>query len=166
MAPPIPLGPDNFTKEELASYGMSEEEICDLMETSEWLLQWSGVPQGLAPVAPFPPVYLSDAVNRMFGREWRDWWVCCVDDCLCWGYTREQCTARSRLLTVALRMTGKEVSEKVDRSVKEHGTVAGLKFTAGGCVLDDSAVESVKVTVALDEVMAAKRVSEAMVRKP
>jgi len=58
---------------------------------------------------------------------------------------------------------GKEVSEKVDRSVQEHGTVAGLKFTVGGCVLDDSAVESVKV--ALDEVVEAKRVSEAMARR-
>ena len=35
--------------------------------------------------------------------------------------------------------------EKVDKSVKKHGTVAGLKFTAGGCVLDDSAVESVRM---------------------
>ena len=114
---------------------MSIEDISDLMEAGEWLLQWSGVPQGLVPAAPFFTMHLSDAFNRMFGQEWTDYWVCYVDDCLRWGYTHEQCSGRSRLLTAALKVMGKEVSEKVDRSVKEHGTVAGLKFTAGGVCL-------------------------------
>ena len=59
VAPPIPLGPDYFTKEELESYGMSTEDIGDLMETGEWLLQWGEVPQDWAPAAPIPPMHLS-----------------------------------------------------------------------------------------------------------
>ena len=55
-----------------------------------------------------------------------------MDDCLTWGYTHEHCAGRSKLLTVALKVMGKEVSGKVDRSVKEQGTVAGIEFKAGG----------------------------------
>ena len=53
VAPPVRLNADSFTDKELRSYGMKEEEIQALKQSDDWLLQWVGVPQGLASAAPF-----------------------------------------------------------------------------------------------------------------
>ena len=50
---PVPLGPDDFSDEELHEYGMSSHEVAEMRRHPEWLLQWVGVPQGLASAAPF-----------------------------------------------------------------------------------------------------------------
>ena len=67
------------------------------------------------------------------------------------------------MLTVALRVMGKEVSSKVDREVHEYGLVAGLKFVEGGVTLCDEAVAALEL--ALDEVLQAKRMTEKSARR-
>ena len=60
VAPPVRLNADSFTDKELRSYGMKEEEIQALKQSDDWLLQWVGVPQGLASAAPFWNVHIAD----------------------------------------------------------------------------------------------------------
>ena len=163
VAPPIKLNMENFTEEELKSYGMSEEEITALKESNDWLLQWTGVPQGLSSAAPFWNCHIADGFNRLLGESWRDYWAQYVDDCMPYGATREQCRNRQRILSACLRVLGKEVSSKVDRTISTEGRIAGLKFTKGGVVLDDDAVAALEL--AMDEVIAAKRVTEKDVRR-
>ena len=163
VAPPIRLSAETFTDEELESYSLTSGEIEELKQSDEWLLQWVGVPQGLSSAAPFWNVHIADGFNKLLGQEWRDYWAQYVDDCMPYGYTREQCEARKRMLTVALRVMGKEVSSRVDREVHEYGLVAGLKFVEGGVTLCDEAVAALEL--ALDEVLQAKRMTEKSVRR-
>jgi hypothetical protein len=163
VAPPIRLNMESFTEEELRSYGMSSEEITALKESDDWLLQWTGVPQGLSSAAPFWNCHIADGFNRLLGESWRDYWAQYVDDCMPFGATREQCGNRQRILSACLRVLGKEVSSKIDRTISTEGRIAGLKFTKGGVVLDDDAVAALEL--AMEEVMAAKRVTEKDVRR-
>ena len=75
-----------------------------------------------------------------------------VDDGMCFAETRERCGHRQRILTVALRVLGKKVSDKVNRTISEVGHIAGLKFVEGGVTLDDEAVAARAVKLALEEV--------------
>ena len=50
------------------------------------------------------------------------------------------------------------MSSKIDRTISTEGRIVGLKFTKGGVVLDDDAVAALEL--AMDEVIAAKRVTE------
>lgn len=163
VVPPVQLGPEDFTVEELEEYGMSAGEIEQLMQEDEWLLQWVGVPQGLAPAAPFWQVHLVDGLNHLFKEEWRQWFLLYVDDALPHGAGREQAEARQRIFEVAMEVLGKQLSDKVEDEIKEQGFIAGLKFEAGGVVIDDDAVEA--VVAALDEVMEKKRVKEKDARR-
>jgi hypothetical protein len=149
-ASPIPLGPGVFTPEEMASWGYTDTEIEQLMQEPEWFLQWEGVPQGLAPAAPFWNVHIADAFNRIFGEEWREYWAMYVDDCMPFGATEQQCKHRQRFLTAALKVLGKKVSAKVDRTVRQEGHIAGLKFVPGGVVLNDEAVEALRLALGDD----------------
>ena len=142
---------------------MSSEEIAALKESDDWLLQWTGVPQGLSSAAPFWNCHIADGFNRLLGESWRDYWAQYVDDCMPIGATREQCGNRQRILSACLRVLGKEVSSKIDRTISTEGRIAGLKFTKGGVVLDDDAVAALEL--AMEEVMAAKRVTEKDVRR-
>jgi hypothetical protein len=163
VAPPVRLNADSFTDEELRSYGMSDEEIETLKQSEDWLLQWVGVPQGLASAAPFWNVHIADGFNRLMGESWRDYWAQYVDDCLVFSATEEQCRHRQRMLTIALRVLGKEVSSKIDRTIRTSGKIAGMKFTKGGVVLDDDAVAALEL--AMDEVIAKKKVNEKDARR-
>jgi hypothetical protein len=145
-APPIPVGPETFTREELGRW-LTEEEIDELMGQESWLLRWEGVPQGLAPAAPFWNVHLYDGFNRVFGEEWHEWWTVYVDDMLVFGATEEQTKGRQRLLSMALRLFGKTVSSKIDRTVRQEGHIVGLKFVPGGVVVCDETVAAVKAAL-------------------
>ena len=57
-----------------------------------------------------------------------------MHDCPVFAATEEQCRHRQRMLTVALRVLGKEVSSKIDRTIRRSGKIAGMKFTKGGVV--------------------------------
>ncbi len=161
--PPVPLGSSDFTDEEMIGYGMGAEEIQELRQEQEWLVQWVGVPQGLAPAAPFWNVHIADALNRLFGEEWRQWFLLYVDDSLPFGHTRTQADARQRIFEVAMEVLGKALSDKVDNSITEEGHIAGLKYEHGGVVLDDAAVES--VGLALKEVQESKKMNEKAARR-
>ena len=99
----------------------------------------------------------------MLGESWRDYWAQYVDDCMPFGATREQCRSRQRILSACLRVLGKKVSSKIDREISTEGRIAGLKFTEGGVVLDDDAMAALEL--AMEEVMAAKRVTEKDARR-
>ena len=73
VAPPIRLDAKSFTKEELRSWGYSEEEIDELQGADELLLQWQHAPQGLAPIAPFWNVYMAHGLSTLFGEEFHKW---------------------------------------------------------------------------------------------
>ena len=113
VAPPVRLNADSFTDEELRSYGMDEEEIRTLKQSDDWLLQWVGVPQGLASAAPFWNVHIADGFNRMMGENWREYWAQYVDDCLVFAATKEQCRHRQRMLTVALKVLGRRYQARL-----------------------------------------------------
>ena len=147
----------------MKSYGTSSEEISALKESTNWLLQWTGVPQGLSSAAPFWNCHLADGFNRLLGESWRDYWTQYVDDCMPFGATREQCGNRRRILSACLRVLGKEVSSKICRTISTEGRIAGLKFTKGGVVLDDDV--GVALELAMDGVIATKRVTEKDVRR-
>ena len=85
---------ESFTEEELRSYGMSNEEIPALKESEDWLLQWTGVPQGLSSAALFWNWYIAHGFNRLLGESWRDYWAQHVDACMPFGATREHCGNR------------------------------------------------------------------------
>ena len=86
-----------------------------------------------------------------------------MDDCLVFAATEEQCRHRQRMLTVAPRVLGKEVSSKIDRTIKRSGKTAGMKFPKGGVVLDDDAVATLEL--AMNEVMEKKKVNEKHARR-
>jgi site-specific DNA-cytosine methylase len=154
-APPIPIGPDTFSDEELRRW-LTEEEIAELKGQESWLLRWEGVPQGLAPAAPFWNIHIYDAFNRLFREEWHQWWVVYVDDVLTYGRTEQQTKVRQRMLSMALRLLGKTVSSKIDRTVKQEGNIVGLKFIPGGVVVCDETVAAVRVALK-EEIKTAKQ---------
>ena len=126
MSPPVRLNADSFTDTELKSYGMKEEEMQTLKQSDDWLLQWVGVPHGLASAAPFWNVHIVDGCNRLMGEGWREYWAQYVDGCLVFAATEEQCTHKQRMLTIALRGLEKEVSNKNDRTISKSGKIAGM----------------------------------------
>ena len=67
------------------------------------------------------------------------------------------------MLTIALRVLGKEVSNKIDRTIRKSVKIAGMKFTKGGVVLDDDAAAALEL--AMDEVIAKKKVNEKDARR-
>jgi hypothetical protein len=147
-APPIKLGPDDFTDEDLLEWGYSSEEIAALRKEDELLVQWQHCPQGLAPIAPFWNVYFAHGMNAAFKEEWLKWMCCYVDDILVHGGTQKQCAFRQRLLTFALKHLKKRVSTKLDRTVKQEGLLVGMKFVPDGIVVDDHTVEALKLAMA------------------
>ena len=163
VAPSVRLNANSVTDEELRSYGMEKEEIQTLKQSDDWLLQWVGVPQGLASVAPFWNVHIADVFNRLLGEGWREYWAHYVEDCLVFAATEEQCRHRQRMLTVALKVLGKEVSSKIDRTNKKSGKIAGMKFTKEGVALDDDAVAALEL--AMDELIEKKKVNEKDARR-
>ena len=73
------------------------------------------------------------------------------------------CSDRRAVQTVALKVLGKEVSSKTDRTIKKSGKIAGMKFTKGGVVLDDDAVSALEL--AMDGVIEKKKVNEKDARR-
>ena len=67
------------------------------------------------------------------------------------------------MLTVALKVLGKEVSSKIDKTFRRSGEIEGMKFTKGGVVLDDDAVAALEL--AMDEVTEKKKVNEKDARR-
>ena len=59
------------------------------------------------------------------GEGWREYWARYVDGCLVSAATEKQCRHRQRMLTIAIRFLGKEVSSKIDRTVKEVREYSG-----------------------------------------
>ena len=51
------------------------------------------------------------------------------------------------MLTIALRVWGKEVSNKIDRIIRKSGKIAGMGFTKGGVVLDDDVLGLFKLVL-------------------
>ena len=86
-----------------------------------------------------------------------------MDAWLVFTAAEEQCMHRQRMLTIALRVLGKEVPSKTNRTIRNSGKIAGMKFTKGVVVLDDDAV--VALELAMDEVIAKKKVNEKDARR-
>jgi hypothetical protein len=135
-ATPFEVWAHQFTDEELR---MFSDEPLDKLRASDrpLLVQWQGMPQGLASAAPFYNVHLADGLNQLFGESWRGWWSIYVDDILVHGSTYAHCALRQRLIQNALRALGKELSAKCDRSIREYGKIVGLKITSRGIEPDD-----------------------------
>ena len=142
VAPPVRLKPSDFTVKELKGWGYTEAEIQELMGCDEILLQWQHAPQGLAPIAPFWNVYMAHGLSACFDEDWHRWMALFVDDVLGHGVTEAQAKLRQRMIGTALRLLGKRLSEKLDRTVKQIGDIAGLRFTPDGVVIGDEAVDA------------------------
>jgi hypothetical protein len=134
-APPIPLKASDFTDKELEEWGVGSVE--SLREAEDQLVQWNGMPQGLAVSATFFNCHLADGFNRLLGEDWQQYWALYVDDALIHGQTRLHCEQRQRLFRNCMAALGKELSTKGDRTVKEYGLIVGLKVTAEGVEPDD-----------------------------
>ena len=65
-----------------------------------------------------------------------------MDDVLGHGVTESQAKHRQRMAGTALRLLGKRMSEKLDRTVRQVGDIAGLRFTSEGVVIGDEAVDA------------------------
>ena len=142
VAPPVRLKPSDFTVEEMKGWGYTEEEIKELMGCDELLLQWQHAPQGLAPIAPFWNVNMAHGLSACFDEDWHRWIALFVDDVLGHGVTKAQARLRQRMLGTALKLLGKRMSEKLDRTVRQIGDIAGLRFTPEGVVIGDEAVDA------------------------
>ena len=142
VALPIRLGAGSFTEEELRSWGYSDKEIEELQGADELLLQWQHVPQGLAPIAPFWNVYMALGLGALFDEEFHKWLALFVDDILGYGYTKQHAADRQRIVSMTLKKLGKRVSEKLDRTMRQEGHIAGMKFTPEGVVIADEAVDA------------------------
>jgi site-specific DNA-cytosine methylase len=141
VAPPFEVLASDYTDEELSQF--SDEPIAKLRaSTRPLLLQWTGMPQGLASAAPFFNVHLADGFNQIFGEMWRDMLAIYVDDLLIHGTTYRHCELRQQLIHNALRALGKELSAKCDRSIKTYGNIVGLKVTKHGIEPDDGVMEA------------------------
>ena len=138
-APPIPIRANMFTDEELEKWGT--DSVKELREAEDLLLQWSGMPQGLAVSATFFNCHLADGLNQLMGEEWQKMWAVYVDDVLIHGQTRWHCEQRQEIFRQCMEALGKKLSEKGDRTVKEYGLVVGLKITANGIEPDDGVVK-------------------------
>ena len=145
VVPLVPLGPENFTDEELQSYGLSAEEISELRSEDEWLVQWIGVPQGLSSAAPFWNVHIAAGFNKLFSERWRKYWLLYVDDAMPFAGTKIRASHMQRLFAAACTVLGKGLSTKVDSEITEKVHCAGLDFEKGGVVVDDSGGTSSKV---------------------
>ena len=55
------------------------------------------------------------------------------------------------------------MSNKIDRTIRRSGKIAGMKLTKGGVVLDDDAVATFEL--AMDEVIEKKKVNEKDARR-
>ena len=86
-----------------------------------------------------------DEFNRLMREGWSEYWAQYVDGCLVFATTEAQCRHRQRMLTVALKVLGKEASSKIDRAIKKSGKIAGMKITKGGVVLDGDAVVALEL---------------------
>ena len=140
VAPPIRLDDGSFTEEEQRSWGYSDEEIEELQGADELLLQWQHAPQGLAPIAPFWNVYMAHGLSALFNEEFHKWTALFVDDILEYDYTKQHAADKQRIVSMALKKLGKRLSEKLDRTVRQEGHIAGMKFTPEGVAITDEAV--------------------------
>ena len=61
-----------------------------------------------------------------------------------WGMVTPSSTQqdRQRIVSMALKKLGKRLSEKLDRTVRQEGHIAGMKFTPEGVVITDEAVDA------------------------
>ena len=139
-APPVPIHANMFTDEELEMWG--SDSIRELREAGDLLVEWSGMPQGLAVSATFFNCHLADGMNQLLDEEWRKMWAVYVDDVLINGQTKWHCEQRQEILKQCMHALGKKLSTKGDRTVKEYGLIVGLKVTAKGIEPDDGVVES------------------------
>ena len=64
-APPVPINASMFTDEELEMWG--SDSIEELREAGDLLVEWSGMPQGLAVSATFFNCHLADGMNQLLG---------------------------------------------------------------------------------------------------
>ena len=130
VVPPMKLGPEGFSEEDLREFGIGEEEIQTLLrQEGEWLLQWEGVPQGLAPAAPFWNVHLAAGLNRLFKGEWRHWFLLYVDNALPFSLTKAHGEAKPRLFEITMEVLGNELLTKVDNIITAGGHMVGERFT-------------------------------------
>jgi len=94
-------------------------------------------------------VYLAHGFNALFGEEWHHWWALFVDDMLGHAHEKRWAVVRQRLLTAALKALKLRVSPKLDRVIKEHGDLTGMRFQEGGVVISQEAVDA--LTQAMEE---------------
>ena len=98
----------------------------------------------MAPAAPAFNIHLAHGFNTALKELWRKMWILYTDDLLLMGESEEHVEGIQRICEIVLRLLGKKVSAKCDRSVKKNGEYVGLSFTKGGVQLSDAAVAQLK----------------------
>ena len=79
--------------------------------------------------------------------NWHVYWIKWVDDHCVTGGNYNETVLRGEILDAALDVLGYPVSDKTPNVPKEVGEIAGLCITAEGIMLNEEAVESVKLAL-------------------
>jgi hypothetical protein len=103
--------------------------------------------QGLGNSANFFNAQLDHAYNAIFDLNWHVYWIKWVDDHCVTGGNYNETVLRGEILDAALDVLGYPVSDKTPNVPKEVGEIAGLSITAEGIMLNEEAVESVKLAL-------------------
>ena len=90
----------------------------------------------------FFPLWVRFGYNLCFGEAWliEQWFLDFVDDTLCTGRTEAECRLKMKILNLAKRHMGLEVSSKQDVFVYKQVLFVGLQWSAAGISIGDEAV--------------------------
>ena len=90
---------------------------------------------------------MAHGLSALFSEEWHQWLALFVDDMLGFGYTEKHARDRQMIVSMALKKLGKCLSEKLDRTAKQTGDIAGMHFTTDGVTITDEAVDALEVAM-------------------
>ena len=103
---------------------------------------------------------MAHGLSALFSEEWHQWLALFVDDILGFGHTEKHAKDMQMIVSMALKKLGKRLSEKLDRTVRQTGDIAGMHFTAEGVIITDEAVNALEEAMGEDikSLKAAQRV--------
>ena len=139
--------------------------------------KWVGIPQGLKPASAYYTAMITHLLNTALGgagagangqmadpkataaptdglhgggAAWSagQWYIGWIDDWMPIANTRQRCQNRQDILLDVLKVAGLPLSPKCKFKVSETGRLIGMHWTEGGHCLDDTAVESLLLTLA------------------
>ena len=140
--------------------------------------KWVGIPQGLKPASAYYTAMITHLLNTALGSAgagvngqngdsqqsrsaptdglhgggaaWSvgQWYIGWIDDWMPIGSTKQRCQNRQDILLDVLKVADLPLSPKCKFKVSETGRLVGMHWTAGGHCLDDTAVESLMLTLA------------------